>query len=221
MESPTKTARGDLGDRTGPGSAAWDGLYQRAARVAERLVARRETVAIAESSAGGLISAALLAVPGASAYFRGGAVVYTVDAKMRLLGQPREAVTEPRAATEAHALVLARAVRAQLDATWGLGETGATGPTGNRYGDPPGHACVGVAGPARADLAGTASSAAAGQSTATGGGSVAERQRQAVPVEQAATLETGSAERVANMHAFAAAALDLFLATLAAAEQGA
>ncbi len=97
--------------------------------------------------AGGLIAAALLAVPGASAYFRGGAVVYTVDAKSRLLGQTPEAVTEPRAATEAHALVLARAARARLDATWGIGETGAAGPTGNRYGDPPGHSCVGVAGP--------------------------------------------------------------------------
>jgi nicotinamide-nucleotide amidase len=86
-------------------------------------------------------------VPGASAYFRGGGVVYTVDAKSRLLGQTREAVTEPRAATEAHAVILARAAREQLDATWGIGETGASGPTGNRYGDPPGHACVGISGP--------------------------------------------------------------------------
>lgn len=125
----------------------WAALCRVAERVAQKLGIRGETVAVAESSAGGLIAAALLAVPGASAYFRGGAVVYTVDAKMRLLGQTQQAVTEPRAATEAHALVLARAVRAQLDATWGIGETGASGPTGNRYGDPPGHACVGVAGP--------------------------------------------------------------------------
>jgi nicotinamide-nucleotide amidase len=131
-------------DRT---ATSWIDVRRVADRVAERLSARGETVAVAESSAGGLIAAALLAVPGASAYFRGGAVVYTGDAKMRLLGQTREAVTEPRAATEAHALVLARAVQVQLDATWGIGETGASGPTGNRYGDPPGHACVGVAGP--------------------------------------------------------------------------
>ena len=52
-------------------------LVALAERVGERLKARGETIAIAESSAGGLISAALLAIPGASAYFVGGAVVYT------------------------------------------------------------------------------------------------------------------------------------------------
>lgn len=124
-----------------------DQLFELAAKVGAALTTRKETVAVAESSAGGLISAALLAVPGASAYFRGGGVVYTVDAKSRLLGQTREAVTEPRAATEAHAGILARAARERLDATWGIGETGASGPTGNRYGDPPGHACVGISGP--------------------------------------------------------------------------
>jgi nicotinamide-nucleotide amidase len=125
----------------------WDDVLQSAARVGARLTARHETVAVAESSAGGLISAALLAVPGASAYFRGGATVYTLDAKSRVLGATREAMSEPRAATETHAVILARAARDQLDATWGIGETGASGPTGNRYGDPPGHACVGLAGP--------------------------------------------------------------------------
>jgi len=125
----------------------WIEVREAAGRAARRLSERKETVAVAESSAGGLIAAALLAVPGASAYFRGGAVVYTVDAKMLLLDRDRETVTEPRAATEAHAGVLASAVRDRLKATWGIGETGATGPTGNRYGDPPGHACVAVAGP--------------------------------------------------------------------------
>jgi PncC family amidohydrolase len=120
----------------------WIDVRREAERAAERLTARRETVAVAESSAGGLIAAALLAVPGASAYFRGGAVVYTVDAKMRLLDQDRAAVSEPRAATEAHARVLARSIAARLDAVWGVGETGASGPAGNRYGDAPGHACV-------------------------------------------------------------------------------
>ena len=129
-------------------STSWEDVRREAGVVAERLVARGETVAVAESSAGGLIAAALLAVPGASAYFRGGAVVYTADAKMRLLDRSRQAISEPRAATEGHALVLAQAIRQRLDASWGLGETGATGPTGNRYGDPPGHCCVAVAGPA-------------------------------------------------------------------------
>ena len=125
----------------------WNDLRHAANTVAQRLTARGETLAVAESSAGGLIAAALLAVPGASAYFRGGAVVYTADAKSILLGKTREAITDPRAATEAHALILAEAIRDRLGATWGIGETGATGPTGNRYGDPPGHACIAIAGP--------------------------------------------------------------------------
>jgi PncC family amidohydrolase len=122
-------------------------LMALAQEVGERLAARGETVAVAESSAGGLISAALLAVPGASRFFKGGAVVYTKDAKMQFLHLDEKTVTEPRASTEAHAIVLARGARAIVGATWGIGETGATGPTGNRYGDAAGHACVGVAGP--------------------------------------------------------------------------
>lgn len=122
-------------------------LWETGARVGRKLIVRGETVAVAESSAGGLVNAALLAVPGASAYFRGGAAVYTLDAKVRLLDSDGAHMTEPRAATEAHALRLAAAVRDRLGATWGIGETGATGPTGNRYGDPPGHSCVGAVGP--------------------------------------------------------------------------
>jgi PncC family amidohydrolase len=143
--------------------------------IAARLKARGETIAIAESSTGGLISAALLAVPGASAYFLGGAVAYTRQSKKLLLGIDEAELDRVRSATEPHALLLARRARAQFAATWGLAESGATGPSGNRYGDPAGHTCLAVAG----------------------------------PVERAITLETGSAERAANMHAFAAAALDL------------
>lgn len=108
---------------------------------------RKQTIAVAESSAGGLISAALLAVPGASAYFLAGGVIYTHDARRALLAIPDEALTGFRASTEEYALRLARAVRERLGTTWGLSETGATGPTGNRYGDAAGHACVAVAGP--------------------------------------------------------------------------
>src|SRR5215831_19366943 len=93
-----------------------DAMAELAALVAERLKERSETVAISESSTGGLISAALLAVPGASAYFLGGAVVYT------------------------------RAAREQFSATWALSETGAAGPTGNRYGDAAGHSCIAISG---------------------------------------------------------------------------
>jgi len=148
--------------------------------IAARLKARRESIAIAESSTGGLIAAALLALPGASAYFLGGAVAYTRQAKIMLLGLDEAALTKFRPATEPHALLLARSVKARFGASWGLGETGATGPTGNRYGDPAGHTCLAVAG----------------------------------PVERAITLETGTAVRLANMHAFAAAGLKLLADTI-------
>jgi nicotinamide-nucleotide amidase len=131
----------------GQGSIDFAQLLQLAATAGEALRRRGDTVAVAESSAGGLISAALLAVPGASAYFRGGAVVYTLDAKAAFLQLDHGELTEPRAATAGHARVLASGVRGRLGTTWGVGETGATGPTGNRYGDPPGHACLAVAGP--------------------------------------------------------------------------
>ena len=116
--------------------------------LAERLKAKGETIAVAESSSGGLISAALLAVPGASAYFLGGAVVYTGKARMSLLGLRREDVAGLRSSSEPYALLLARTVRETHGATWGLSETGAAGPTGNPYGDSAGHTCVAIAGPA-------------------------------------------------------------------------
>ena len=123
-------------------------LVPRAEKVATLLTERRETIAVAESSTGGLISAALLAVPGASAYFRGGAVIYTRAARTALLDIPDEALTGMRASTEAYAALVARTVRHRLAATWGVGESGATGPTGNRYGDAAGHSCLAVVGPA-------------------------------------------------------------------------
>jgi nicotinamide-nucleotide amidase len=70
----------------------------------------------------------------------------------------------------------ARLIRERFGASWGIGETGATGPTGNRYGDPAGHACLAVSGRS----------------------------------ERAITMQTGSSDRIANMYAFAAAALQLF-----------
>jgi PncC family amidohydrolase len=148
-----------------------------AERLATLLKERRESVAIAESSAGGLISAALLAQPGASAYFLGGVIVYTYASRRLFLDLQDAALAGIRPATEPYARLLAGAVRRRLGATWGLAETGATGPTSNRYGDPAGHACLAVVGPA----------------------------------EGAITVETGQADRLANMRAFAAAALDLLV----------
>jgi PncC family amidohydrolase len=108
---------------------------------------RSETVAVSESSTGGLVCAALLSVPGASAYFLGGGVIYTGAARHALLDLPADLPTETRSASEPYASLCARTVREKLGATWGLAETGATGPTGNRYGDDAGHCCLAVAGP--------------------------------------------------------------------------
>ena len=121
-------------------------LLPLAEEIAVLLKERRQTVAIAESSAGGLISAALLAVPGASAYFLGGSIVYTARARHRYLNLEREDLGGVRSASEPYALILARTSRDRLGATWGLSETGASGP-GNAYGDAAGHTCVALAGP--------------------------------------------------------------------------
>jgi PncC family amidohydrolase len=111
-----------------------------------QLKTRGETIAVAESSTGGLISAALLAIPGASAYFLGGGVIYTRDARRALLGLSGDQATM-RASTEDYALLLARTIRERFDTSWAIGESGATGPTGNGYGDAPGHVCIAVTGP--------------------------------------------------------------------------
>jgi nicotinamide-nucleotide amidase len=147
-----------------------------AERIAARLKERKETVAVAESSAGGLVSAALLSVPGASAYFLGGGVVYTRQARDMLMAISDRDMKGMRSSSEPYAQLLARTMQTRFKATWGLSETGAAGPTGNRYGDKSGHSCMAIAGP-------------------TG--------------EKAITLETASADRVANMRVFAAAALEL------------
>jgi nicotinamide-nucleotide amidase len=118
-----------------------------AEQVAAALTERRETIAVSESSTGGLISATLLAVPGASAYFLGGAVVYTARARRALLGIDDAAMAGMRSASEPYALLAAKTVRDRHRAAWGLAETGASGPTGNRYGDAAGHSCIAVTGP--------------------------------------------------------------------------
>src|SRR5882757_4239449 len=151
-----------------------------AEQIAAKLVERKQTIAVAESSTGGLISAALLAVPGASAYFLGGAVVYTRDARRLLMDIPDDAMKGIRSASEPYARLLASQMRQRFSTDWGLSETGATGPTGNRYGDAAGHSCVALAGPKDAVF----------------------------------TLETGSADRQANMQVFAKTALELLLRNL-------
>jgi PncC family amidohydrolase len=148
--------------------------------VGDLLKARKQTLAVAESSAGGLINAALVAAPGASAYYLGGCVIYTGAGRSALLGLTEQDMAGIRSASEPFARLLAQRMRERLGATWGLSETGASGPTGNRYGDPPGHACIAVSG----------------------------------PIEVVITVATGSADREANMRAFAHAAVELLESSL-------
>jgi nicotinamide-nucleotide amidase len=122
-------------------------LTEHTMAIAEILKARGETVAVAETSAGGLVSAQLLAVPGASAYFMGGGVLYTGDAREGLAGITEADITGMRSSSEPYAELLAKTMREKLGTTWGLAETGAAGPSGNRYGDNAGHTCVAVSGP--------------------------------------------------------------------------
>jgi nicotinamide-nucleotide amidase len=137
----------DAGRANAKGSVMQE-LLGLAEKIGAKLKARKETVAIAESSTGGLVSAALLSVPGASAYFLGGSVIYTRHARREFLGigHPLPEGIE-RASTEPYAKLLAMTVQGKLGATWGVGETGAAGPTGNSYGDKPGHSCMVIAGP--------------------------------------------------------------------------
>ncbi|HOA93940.1 MAG TPA: CinA family protein [Quisquiliibacterium sp.] len=151
----------------------FEDLIPLAERVGHALKARGETVAVGESSAAGLVSAALLAVPGASGWYLGGAVVYTRRARRGLVDIPDEAMTGMRSSSEPYAMLLAGQVRTRLRASWGLAETGASGPTGNSYGDAAGHSCLAVSG----------------------------------PVSRVITIETGSADRLANMVVFAQRAL--------------
>jgi PncC family amidohydrolase len=125
-------------------------LTRLSAGIAAQLKARGDTVAVAETSAGGLISASLLAVPGASAYFLGGGVLYTHDSRRILLRIPDSAMAGIRSSSEPYAQLLAATMRDRFETVWGVAETGAAGPTGNRYGDDAGHSCIAVSGPVSA-----------------------------------------------------------------------
>ena len=161
-------------------------LLPLAREIGDKLIARGETIGVSESSSGGLISAALLAVPGASRYYRGGGIIYAANAFRGLMGLTRADIEGTRSATEPYACLLARTMRERLRTDWGLCETGASGPSGNGYGDAAGHTCVAVA-------------------------SV----RDGAPFERSSTLETGLSDRQENMWRFAEEALTLLHDTLA------
>lgn len=152
------------------------------ADLASALKARRHTVAVAESSTGGLISAHLLAVPGASAYYLGGTVIYTLRARRDLLGVDDATLARQEPLTEAYVRLCADTIRARLEATWGIAELGATGPAGTPYGHPPGICVLAVSG----------------------------------PVSCTRRIETGLADREANMQIFMRGAFELLAEALAA-----
>ncbi|NQY13100.1 MAG: CinA family protein [Henriciella sp.] len=114
--------------------------------IGTKLQARGEKIAVWESSAGGLVSAALLAVPGASRFYRGAGIIYTPAAFKGLMGMRKEDLQGHRSSTEPYALIMAGTIRERMRADWGLCETGASGPSGNGYGDDAGHVCVGIVG---------------------------------------------------------------------------
>ena len=158
-------------------------LFELGARAAALLRERGEKIVVAETSSGGLISASLLAVPGASHFYVGGAITYSLRSIGALAGLDMRALMAAgmRSSSEPYAQLLAKTIREKHERVhWGLSETGAAGPDGNRYGDPAGHTCMAVDG----------------------------------PLLLVRTLRTGSADRAANMQAFACATLALLIEAL-------
>lgn len=126
-----------------------DELWAAGERAGALLKERGEKIAVVESSAGGLISAALLRVPGASGYYEGGAVIYTRTSIREVAGLDMKKLWKEqgiRSSSEPFARLLSERIRETHETVWGLGETGAAGP-GNGYGDPAGHSCQAVSGP--------------------------------------------------------------------------
>lgn len=116
-------------------------------RVAGLLKKRGETVAVAESSTGGLISVNLLAVPGASAYYSGGVVIYTRESRKIFLNLPMEKLRGLKPLTEEMAMVFAETIRDDLNATWGIAELGVAGPGSTPYSKEVGISVIAIAGP--------------------------------------------------------------------------
>ncbi|RLA46550.1 MAG: damage-inducible protein [Gammaproteobacteria bacterium] len=160
-------------------------LTELASSAANALKRRGDTIAVSESSMGGLVSAALVAVPGASAYFLGGATIYTHESRKQLLGMDEAALKGIRPATEEYALLCARTIHKKLGSTWALAETGATGPDANPYMDPPGTAWIAIVGIAESG-----------------------------PIEKTLRIGTGSNDRETNMWAFTQEALDFLVETI-------
>ncbi len=111
------------------------------------LIARAETLATAESCTGGLLSSRITDVAGSSAYFLGGAVCYTAQAKMFLVGVDPQLIQDHGEVSEAVVIELAKGARRRFGTTWGAGITGIAGPGGGSETKPVGTVHIAVAGP--------------------------------------------------------------------------
>lgn len=122
-------------------------FFDTAAQIGRQLRDSQQTISVAESSTGGLISANLLSISGASAFFEGGSVVYTLASRRAFLELDKTKVKDLEPLTEAMVLEFAHAARQTLGTTWGIAELGAAGPSGSPYGHAAGTSVVGISGP--------------------------------------------------------------------------
>ncbi len=123
-----------------------------ASGAAKLLTDHNHSISVAESSTGGLIAASLLSVPGASRYFMGGTVIYTIKSRRAFLDLDKERIKTLKPLTEEMALEFARAARAKLDTTWGIAELGVAGPGGTPYSDAIGISVIAISGPVDASV---------------------------------------------------------------------
>ena len=123
-------------------------IVKLSSEIANLLKKNKQTVSVIESSSGGLISSALLSQKGASSYYMGGQVIYTLQSIKAITGLRMRELKEKniRSSSEPFALLIAQKARGLYETDWAIGESGAAGPTGNGYGDPAGYTCFAVAG---------------------------------------------------------------------------
>lgn len=124
-----------------------EALASIAAEAGALLKARGQSIAVVDGSTGGLISASLLAMPGASAFYLGGGVIYTLKGRRIVLGHPPGSLRGYTSAKEDYALAQARLIRERYGADWGIAETGASGGSAHPLGVASGTSAVGVVGP--------------------------------------------------------------------------
>ena len=115
--------------------------------IASMLIERSEKITVAESTAGGLISAALLSFPGASQYYAGGGVVYTLNSRIKIAGVSPEEYENYRGTTEELLASLVKSMRLKIGADWCIGESGIAGPAGGRSNHTKGRTVIGISGP--------------------------------------------------------------------------